>query len=149
MQSSTRRICSLSSLPMYFLTLRLSMVLICSRSTIEVPLRHFTFSTRQCVCTKRRTLWSRGSMSKCRLWERRVNHLRFSAVSIAAAREKRERWLSRSGGLPPLRPRRRPLGVPVAGFLLAQAVITDLIRDGSRDGPGPVNAKPEDKQSSP
>jgi len=39
---------------------------------------------------------------KCRLLERCVNHLRFSAVSIAAAREKRERWLSRSGGLPPL-----------------------------------------------
>ena len=39
---------------------------------------------------------------KCRLLERCVNHLRFSTVSIAAAREKRERWLSRSGGLPPL-----------------------------------------------
>ena len=37
-----------------------------------------------------------------RLWERCVNRLRFSTVSIAAAREKRERWLSRSGGLPPL-----------------------------------------------
>ena len=35
-----------------------------------------------------------------RLWERCVNRLRFSTVSIAAAREKRERWLSRSGGLP-------------------------------------------------
>lgn len=34
-----------------------------------------------------------------RLWERCVNRLRFSTVSIAAAREKRERWLSRSGGL--------------------------------------------------
>ena len=32
--------------------------------------------------------------------ERCVNRLRFSTVSIAAAREKRERWLSRSGGLP-------------------------------------------------
>ena len=39
---------------------------------------------------------------KHRLWERCVNRLRFSTVSIAAAREKRERWLSRSGGLPPL-----------------------------------------------
>ena len=37
-----------------------------------------------------------------RLWERCVNRLRFSTVSIAAAREKRERWLSRSGSLPPL-----------------------------------------------
>ena len=37
-----------------------------------------------------------------RLWERCANRLRFSTVSIAAAREKRERWLSRSGGLPPL-----------------------------------------------
>ena len=35
-----------------------------------------------------------------RLWERCVNRLRFSTVSITAAREKRERWLSRSGGLP-------------------------------------------------
>ena len=35
-----------------------------------------------------------------RLWERCENRLRFSTVSIAAAREKRERWLSRSGGLP-------------------------------------------------
>ena len=35
-----------------------------------------------------------------RLWERCVNRLRFSTVSIAAAMEKRERWLSRSGGLP-------------------------------------------------
>lgn len=35
-----------------------------------------------------------------RLWERCVNRLRFSTVSIAVAREKRERWLSRSGGLP-------------------------------------------------
>ena len=34
--------------------------------------------------------------------ERCVNRLRFSTVSIAAAREKRESWLSRSGGLPPL-----------------------------------------------
>lgn len=39
---------------------------------------------------------------KHRLWERCVNRLRFSAVSIAAAREKREGWLFRSGGLPPL-----------------------------------------------
>ena len=37
-----------------------------------------------------------------RLWERCVNRLRFSTVSIAAEREKRARWLSRSGGLPPL-----------------------------------------------
>ena len=37
---------------------------------------------------------------KHRLWERCVNRLRFSTVSIAAAKEKRERWLSRSGGLP-------------------------------------------------
>ena len=34
-----------------------------------------------------------------RLWELCANRLRFSTVSIAAAREKRERWLSRSGGL--------------------------------------------------
>ena len=38
--------------------------------------------------------------SERRLRERCVNRLRFSTVSIAAAREKRERWLSRSGGLP-------------------------------------------------
>ena len=39
---------------------------------------------------------------KHRLWERCVNRLRFSAVSIAAAREKREGGVFRSGGLPPL-----------------------------------------------
>ena len=37
-----------------------------------------------------------------RLWERCVNRLRFSTVSIAAAREKRERWLSHTDGLLPL-----------------------------------------------
>ena len=42
------------------------------------------------------------SNGKHRLWERCVNRLRFSAVSIAAAREKREGGLFRSGGLPPL-----------------------------------------------
>ena len=43
-----------------------------------------------------------GKECERRLWERCVNRLRFSTVSIAAVREKRERWLSRSGGLPPL-----------------------------------------------
>ena len=61
-----------------------------------------------------------------RLWERCVNRLRFSTVSIAAAREKRERWLSRSGGLQPL------FGcigaVPQSGGYILAAASSELAR---------------------
>ena len=50
MQSSTFRIWALSSLPMYFLTRRLSMVLICSKSTMDESLRQFRFSIQGFTC---------------------------------------------------------------------------------------------------
>lgn len=61
-----------------------------------------------------------------KLWERCVNRLRFSTVSMAAAMEKRERWLSHSGGLQPL------FGcigaVPQSGGYILAAASSELAR---------------------